>query len=351
MSSPYSLVLSEQDEQTLQGLAEQTNAENGSTADDIDPFQLDSTAQLHQQQSQYQNLDAGMFDLSMMDGASSLEDGQDADGFDDGADMDNESLTATGADAKSSSSSSSSPAPTATSGKPIPCPIPSCSKSFARPFNLNLHVKSHDTLKPYGCHLCSRVFSRKHDLQRHIRVHTGSKPYVCVNCQKAFARTDALCRHYKVEEPCRLFMTQDEVRKQAQQQVQQQLHQEQLELQHAQQAHAEAQAQAQAEAQQAQLLMQPGDLSGMTDGSSNAGSSANAGMMPQQVLQNDTDNTGSGMQGMDKLSSVLDHQQQHQLHQQQHQQQQYMESSDVDLASAMTPSAAGNNQEQDQAQP
>ncbi|KAF9278629.1 hypothetical protein BGZ68_008449 [Mortierella alpina] len=351
MSSPFSLVLSEQDEQTLQGLAEQTNAENGSTADDIDPFQLDSTAQLHQQQSQYQNLDAGMFDLSMMDGASSLEDGQDADGFDDGADMDNESLTATGADAKSSSSSSSSPAPTATSGKPIPCPIPSCSKSFARPFNLNLHVKSHDTLKPYGCHLCSRVFSRKHDLQRHIRVHTGSKPYVCVNCQKAFARTDALCRHYKVEEPCRLFMTQDEVRKQAQQQVQQQLHQEQLELQHAQQAHAEAQAQAQAEAQQAQLLMQPGDLSGMTDGSSNAGSSANAGMMPQQVLQNDTDNTGSGMQGMDKLSSVLDHQQQHQLHQQQHQQQQYMESSDVDLASAMTPSAAGNNQEQDQAQP
>ncbi|KAF9987725.1 hypothetical protein BGZ75_000196 [Mortierella antarctica] len=329
MSSPFSLVLSEQDEKTLQGLAEQTNAENGgAAADDIDPFQLDATAQLHHQQGQYQNLDAGMFDLSMMDGTSSLEDGLDADGFEDGVEMDNESLTATGADAKSSSSSSSSPAPTATSGKPIPCPIPSCSKSFARPFNLNLHVKSHDTLKPYGCHLCSR----------------------------AFARTDALCRHYKVEEPCRLFMTQDEVRKQAQQQVQQQLHQEQVELQQAQQAHAEAQAQAQAEAQQVQLMMQPGDLSGMTDGSSNAGSSTNGGMMPQQVLQGDTENSNNnnntGMQGMDKLSSVLDHQQQHHLHpQQQHQQQPYMGSSDVDLASVMTPSAAGNNQEQDQAQP
>ncbi|KAG0207226.1 hypothetical protein BGX28_001496 [Mortierella sp. GBA30] len=362
MNSPFSLVLSEQDEKTLQGLAEQAGVENGnvaaSAADDIDPFQLDSAVQLHHQQVQYQTLDSSMFDLSMIEGGAALEEGVDADGVDaDSTDLGDDSAIATAggtADAKTASSSGSpSPAPAATTpGKPIPCPIPTCSKSFARPFNLNLHVKSHDTLKPYGCHLCSRVFSRKHDLQRHIRVHTGSKPYVCVNCQKAFARTDALCRHYKVEEPCRQFMQQDEVRKQAQQQVQQQLHQEQIELQQAQQAHAEAQAQAQAQAEaqaQAQLMMQSNDMSVMNDpsSSSNVRSNTDTMMHQQQTLQLESTDHYNGSEGMDKLSSsALDlsslAQQQHQF---------VGVTSDMDLVSAVTPSAAANNQEQDQAQP
>lgn len=199
--------------------------------DDIDPFQLDVTVQ-HQQ---YQHLDPAMLNMSsaLNDPDGGLdEDLEDDDGMDeDGAGLGEDGSSTPGAEESSSANAN----PT---GKPIPCPIPSCSKTFARPFNLNAHVKSHDVLKPYGCHLCSRVFSRKHDLQRHIRVHTGSKPYVCVNCQKAFARTDALCRHYKCEEACREFMQQDEVRKQAQQNVQHSLHQEQIELQQAQQAFA-----------------------------------------------------------------------------------------------------------------
>ncbi|KAG0032965.1 hypothetical protein BGZ82_006306 [Podila clonocystis] len=96
---------------------------------------------------------------------------------------------------------------------PVLCPIPNCNKSFARSVNLTAHLKTHDSPKPFACHLCERVFSRKHDLQRHIRVHTGSKPYVCLNmtCQKAFARTDALCRHYKVEEQCRRVVIQMQI--------------------------------------------------------------------------------------------------------------------------------------------
>ncbi|KAG0363051.1 hypothetical protein BG005_002948 [Podila minutissima] len=96
---------------------------------------------------------------------------------------------------------------------PVLCPVPNCNKSFARPINLTAHLKTHESPKPFACHMCERVFSRKHDLQRHIRVHTGSKPYVCLNmtCQKAFARTDALCRHYKVEEQCRRVVIQIQI--------------------------------------------------------------------------------------------------------------------------------------------
>lgn len=256
-TSPFSLVLSEQEEADLQGLADasadplqhhhlqhqhhqqqlhvkssiELTPGGSQLGDDIDPFQLDVTVQ-HQQ---YQHLDPAMLNMSsaLNDPDGGLdEDLEDDDGMDeDGAGLGEDGSSTPGAEESSSANAN----PT---GKPIPCPIPSCSKTFARPFNLNAHVKSHDVLKPYGCHLCSRVFSRKHDLQRHIRVHTGSKPYVCVNCQKAFARTDALCRHYKCEEACREFMQQDEVRKQAQQNVQHSLHQEQIELQQAQQAFA-----------------------------------------------------------------------------------------------------------------
>ncbi|KAF9121776.1 hypothetical protein BGW39_010269, partial [Mortierella sp. 14UC] len=259
-TSPFSLVLSEQEEAELQGLADASAeslqhhrlqqqqqqqlhvqsvielAPSGSQpGEDIDPFQLDATVPMHQHQ-QYQHLDPAMLDMSSsaindLDGVLD-EDYEGEDGMDEDGGAGGEDGSTPGAE-ESSSSANTNP-----TGKPIPCPIPSCSKTFARPFNLNAHVKSHDVLKPYGCHLCSRVFSRKHDLQRHIRVHTGSKPYVCVNCQKAFARTDALCRHYKCEEACREFMQQDEVRKQAQQNVQHSLHQEQIELQQAQQAFA-----------------------------------------------------------------------------------------------------------------
>ncbi|KAG0051297.1 hypothetical protein BGZ83_003889 [Gryganskiella cystojenkinii] len=310
MNSPFSLVLSEQDEKTLQGLADQAAASGNSAMNsselhfvppppslqhhsapivlssqngDVDPFQLEASVQLHQHlphhhhhhSHQQHPLDPNMFELSLM---SDLEEGSDLDEDGEGGDLDDDTLTnnnnnpnanLTNSDAlmtptTSNSSSSSSPAPSTSSttgsitpGKPIPCPFPSCPKSFTRPFNLNAHVKSHDTLKPYACHVCPRVFSRKHDLQRHIRVHTGSKPYVCMCCQKAFARTDALCRHYKVEEPCRLMMEQDgDIKKQAQQQVQQQLHQEQIELQQAQQAHAEAQALQMQQQQQQQHLQE-----------------------------------------------------------------------------------------------
>jgi len=51
-------------------------------------------------------------------------------------------------------------------------PCPSCTRSFARAYNLKTHLATHDPnrLKPYVCHhrTCGRSFSRKHDLGRHL---------------------------------------------------------------------------------------------------------------------------------------------------------------------------------------
>ena len=114
---------------------------------------------------------------------------------------------------------------------------PKCSRAFARAYNLNTHLSTHDPdpsrAKPFPCPYRScraeggRSFSRKHDLQRHVAsVHewepepgihgdsgdvgegqeTGGlaslglgapgKKFRCDECGRAFVRRDALRRHH-----------------------------------------------------------------------------------------------------------------------------------------------------------
>ena len=114
---------------------------------------------------------------------------------------------------------------------------PKCSRAFARAYNLNTHLSTHDPdptrAKPFSCPYRSckseggRSFSRKHDLQRHVAsVHewepepglnestgevveggeTGGlaslglgapgKKFRCEKCSRAFVRRDALRRHH-----------------------------------------------------------------------------------------------------------------------------------------------------------
>lgn len=114
---------------------------------------------------------------------------------------------------------------------------PKCSRAFARAYNLNTHLSTHDPdpsrAKPFPCPYKSckseggRSFSRKHDLQRHVAsVHewepepgvsestgevvsggdTGGlaslglgapgKKFRCDKCMRAFVRRDALRRHH-----------------------------------------------------------------------------------------------------------------------------------------------------------
>ncbi|PKI84847.1 hypothetical protein MVES_001059 [Malassezia vespertilionis] len=115
-----------------------------------------------------------------------------------------------------------------------------CPRAFARAYNLNTHLSTHDPdptrAKPFPCPYRSckfeggRSFSRKHDLQRHVAsVHehepepginentgeveegtqagglaslglgTPGKKFHCSQCTRAFVRRDALHRHQCVK--------------------------------------------------------------------------------------------------------------------------------------------------------
>lgn len=143
------------------------------------------------------------------------------------------------------SRSSSVPSPTSgrsSSGGPkkrFPCP--KCDKAFARAYNLNTHLSTHDPdpnrSKPFPCPYPSckseggRSFSRKHDLQRHVAsiheneaepgIHgdpeevvggdtgglvslglgTPGKKFRCNNCGRSFVRRDACNRHQCDDSP------------------------------------------------------------------------------------------------------------------------------------------------------
>ncbi|ODQ56352.1 hypothetical protein SAICODRAFT_87101 [Saitoella complicata NRRL Y-17804] len=74
------------------------------------------------------------------------------------------------------------------------CLYDNCMKRFGRKYNIQSHIQTHLSDRPYRCEICRAGFVRRHDLRRHARIHEGEKPYMCA-CSKGFARMDALTRH------------------------------------------------------------------------------------------------------------------------------------------------------------
>ncbi|CCJ31267.1 unnamed protein product [Pneumocystis jirovecii] len=74
------------------------------------------------------------------------------------------------------------------------CLYNGCLKRFGRKYNIQSHIQTHLSDRPYCCPICRARFVRHHDLKRHVKIHGDQKPYSCP-CGKSFVRTDALKRH------------------------------------------------------------------------------------------------------------------------------------------------------------
>ncbi|KAJ3402994.1 hypothetical protein HDV05_008122 [Chytridiales sp. JEL 0842] len=93
------------------------------------------------------------------------------------------------------------PTQSSSAGTPPVFFCPYCSKKFARKYNLNNHLLSHDPFRdrPFVCDVegCGKSFARGYDYKRHIQSHEPVKNWVCVECRSRYARKDALARHMK----------------------------------------------------------------------------------------------------------------------------------------------------------
>lgn len=76
------------------------------------------------------------------------------------------------------------------------CLYKGCMKKFSRKYNIQSHIQTHLSDRPFRCPYCKAGFVRQHDLRRHCHIHGGAeaRSWTC-ECGKAFARCDALTRH------------------------------------------------------------------------------------------------------------------------------------------------------------
>ena len=70
-----------------------------------------------------------------------------------------------------------------------------CRKTFSRPSDLKLHMRSHSNEKLYGCSLCKSQFKHLGGLKSHMISHSQEMPYTCDVCEIGFKRGQTLKKH------------------------------------------------------------------------------------------------------------------------------------------------------------
>ena len=74
---------------------------------------------------------------------------------------------------------------------------PQCGKSFAKLDNLELHVRSHFTERPFACNDCDKSYKDAPSLYSHQQAHhvTSKRTHLCSECGASFMKSDHLKRH------------------------------------------------------------------------------------------------------------------------------------------------------------
>jgi len=52
-----------------------------------------------------------------------------------------------------------------------------CPAKFVSKGNLQAHMATHDSKKPYACNVCGSSFTQSYSLVKHNRIHTGERPF------------------------------------------------------------------------------------------------------------------------------------------------------------------------------
>ncbi|OXA45027.1 Zinc finger protein 26 [Folsomia candida] len=82
----------------------------------------------------------------------------------------------------------------------FPCTFPGCEKSYLNKGHISRHVNYEHAQNPvrFPCTLCGNEFKARFELEQHISTHTTEKPYNCATCGMSFAQMRKMKSHEKM---------------------------------------------------------------------------------------------------------------------------------------------------------